>query len=299
MELLYKCYYLLGTTIYFSYLKTFLYGTIFFYAMKYAIIVSGKDPAGMNIKEQLLQIFKWQESGSFQCNQIYKHKEISLYTAKEYSIYCEHIDKEIDAEVFIFATTHKAESRLKCLTVHAAGNWNKAEMGGIPQKLCMAPALLLRKAYLKLKECNTEYVVAHECTHHGPLLEKPCMFIEIGSTEMEWKDKKAAEIIAQTIIHLVTTPIEKAKVVFGIGGPHYMPNFAKLIERNNYAFGHICPKYALSALSKEMIEQALQKTKESVEEVVLEWKGLGQDKDRIIALLKEMNISYSRADQVK
>jgi D-aminoacyl-tRNA deacylase len=262
--------------------------------MKYAVIISAKDQAGLNIKNNLLNLFSWQQKGEFNKTPIYHHKDISLYTVPEYSIFCEHLDKEIDADVFIFATTHKSESGLRCLTVHAPGNWGNAEMGGLPQKLCIAPALLLRKAYLKLEEYNSEYTIAHECTHHGPFLDKPCMFIEIGSTEKEWTDKKAAEIIAETIMYCVTTPGEKAKVALGIGGPHYLPNFAKLIERNNIAFGHVCPKYALSHLTKEMLKQALEKNMPPVEEVILEWKGLGKEKERITTLLKEMNIPFSR-----
>jgi D-tyrosyl-tRNA(Tyr) deacylase len=78
-----------------------------------------------------------------------------------------------------------------------------------------------------------------------------------------------------------------------------MPNLAKLIERNNIALGHICPKYALANLNKEMIKQALNRTTEIVKEVILEWKGLGTEKERIVSILKEMNISFIRADQVK
>ena len=32
-----------------------------------------------------------------------------------------------------------------------------------------------------------KYKLTLECTHHGPLIEKPCVFIEIGSTETEWE----------------------------------------------------------------------------------------------------------------
>lgn len=262
--------------------------------MKYAIIVSQKDIAGMSIKARLLELFNFSEKEIFQQSKAFHYQNISLYTVEQETIYCNHLDKEINADLFIFATKHKAESGLKCLTVHAPGNWAKADFGGFERKLCVAPALYLRKAFLKLKGSETEYEITQECTHHGPYMEKPCLFIEIGSTAEEWKDEKAAEIIAKTILYIVAAQPEKAPVAFGIGGPHYLPNFVKLIERQNIALGHVCPKYHLDTLDKEMVAQALEKTTPTVDEVILEWKGLGKEKERIIALLKEMNIAFTR-----
>ena len=71
--------------------------------------------------------------------------------------------------------------------------------------LCNSSALLQKTAFLKLNELtkNTKYQVTLECTHHGPFLEKPCMFIEIGSSIQQWKDKNAAKIIANTIQYLL------------------------------------------------------------------------------------------------
>ena len=38
-----------------------------------------------------------------------------------------------------------------------------------------------------------------ETTHHGPWIETPSMFIEIGSTAVTWGDKRAAELLAGII----------------------------------------------------------------------------------------------------
>ena len=42
-----------------------------------------------------------------------------------------------------------------------------------------------------------------EATHHGPLIDKPCVFIEIGSSETDYTNRRAGFIIAKTIYETV------------------------------------------------------------------------------------------------
>ena len=254
--------------------------------MKYAIIVSEKDTAGMNIKKQLAE---------------YKlNPNISLHTIKDDSINAENIDKEIDADVLVFATKHKAKAGIKTLTCHTPGNFGKAEYGGRDGKLCIAYANLMKTAYLKLKENakDTDYRVSLECTHHGPYLDKPCMFIEIGSTEEQWRDEAIGKVMAKTIIDILNSDIPNDAVGIGLGGPHYCDNFNKILERTGAALGHICPKYALEKLDETMLKQMFERSKEKPGFVILDWKGLGTEKQRIVDLLKKMNIKFSRTDKV-
>ena len=46
------------------------------------------------------------------------------------SIYCENLDREINADILIFATKHQSGAGTKSLSVHIPGNFGKAEMGG-------------------------------------------------------------------------------------------------------------------------------------------------------------------------
>ena len=253
--------------------------------MRYAIVVSEKDIAGMNIRQRLL------ERDDFD-------KKI-LCTIKEDTIHSEDLDREIEADIFIFATRHKAKAGIKTLTCHTPGNWSKAEYGGKDRKLCVAYANLIKTAYLKLKKNNDlDYEVSMECTHHGPYMEKPCMFIEIGSTEEEWKDEKAAEIIAKTISEIINEGIKEHRTAVGLGGLHYCDNFNKILERADIAIGHICPKYQLENLDEDMLKQAIERTKEKVELFILDWKGLGTEKQRILDLLDRLKIKYERTDKI-
>lgn len=273
--------------------------------MKTAIITWKECPAGSNVKERLLELFDFVElKEKFDDNLIYQFKEnsdIRLYTINTRHVDADNLDKRIDAEQFIFATTHKAESGKSSLSCHIPGNWGKAELGGFDKKLCIAPGLLLKKAFLELNKLNTNnnYNVTLECTHHGPYMEKPCMFIEIGSSEKQWKDRNAASVNARVIMNILKEDNkENVKVAVGLGGTHYCDNFNKVLLRTDIAISHICPKYALQDLDKEMLKQAIEKTKEKVDFVVLDWKGLGQEKQRVTDLLDRLKIKYKKSKEI-
>ncbi len=150
-----------------------------------------------------------------------------------------------------------------------------------------------------MKKLNNleDFEVTLECTHHGPYLEKPAMFIEIGSSLQQWQNKEAGKIIANAIINILKKE-NNYKTAFGIGGPHYCNNFNKIMERSDIAVGHICPKHMLQFLNKEMILQAIEKIKEKTDFVLLDWKGLGTEKARIAGLLDEMNIKHKRTNKI-
>ena len=196
--------------------------------MNTAIITSQKDTAGTNIKQQLLELFDFKKTNeNFDDNPVYelniKDKKIKLYTINDDTIYAENLDKKINADLFIFATRHSAKAGVKTLCLHTPGNWNKAEAGGKEKQLCTVAPSYLKDAFLILNDLakDLDYEKTLEVTHHGPYIGKPCFFIEIGSSEQEWKDKNAAEIIAKTIIKLLEKERRQYKVALGIGGPHY------------------------------------------------------------------------------
>ncbi len=268
--------------------------------MNIAIIVSKKDEAGMNIRDSLLT-YKFNETEeTFEGNKVFSIDNIKLYTAETESIYCEDIDKEIDADLFIFATKHESASKVNSLSVHSPGNWGEAKYGGKEKQLGIAPEFHLKAALKKLEELNNrDYEVVQECTHHGPFLNKPCMFIEIGSSLEQWKDKKAADIIAKTIMETLSKEQEECKVAVGIGGLHHTPNFKRIILESDIAIGHVCPKYMLEELNKDLIKQAVEKSTKKAELAILDWKGLSQHKQKVTSLLEKLNIPYKKVNDIK
>ncbi len=245
-----------------------------------AIITSKQDLAGINIAEEL------------------KKEDLEKYNAELYEIdekpvYAEGIDKKIKADLFIFGTKHSSKSGIPSLSVHSPGNWGKAELGGKERKLVICPAFYLKEALIFLEKNNSiNFDVVQECTHHGPYLEKPCLFIEIGSTEEQWKNKQAAEIIAKAIMHIIKKRPKKYKTAFGIGGLHTTPNFKKIVLESDVALGHVCPAYNLENLNEDNIKEAIEKTEPKASLIILDWKGLKKHKEKVKALIEKIENDY-------
>lgn len=267
--------------------------------MQFAIIIS-PDLAGENILNKLLGLGFKDSGETFNDKPVYEFKNAKIYHSTEKCVYNENIDKKITADFFIFATTHSSKSGIPSLTVHSIGNFGNAQLGGKPKTLVPTSALLMKKALMILDEINTleDFDVAQEATHHGPYLEKPTLFIEIGSSEEQWKNQQAGRIIAECIVKLTTSKLKLETSnyipVIGIGGMHIHPQFEKVRRLTNYAFGHICAKYNINDLDRNTLTQALQMSNAKL--VIYDPKSMGnaKSKNRILKLLKENNIEFKK-----
>lgn len=274
--------------------------------MKTAIIVSKQDPAGMNIKQSLLNLFNFGKTNfKLENEPVYEldtgNKKITakLYTTGRVSVNCENIDENVEADLFIFASMHKSETSLApAFTVHSLGNWGNAELGGKDRTLCVSPSGYIKDAMIKLSELNDlKFEVLQEATHHGPFLGKPAMFIEVGPTSRQWHDKKAADVVAKAIDSIVLEQPADYETAFGIGGLHTAPNFKKIMLETNFAVGHICPKYNLQNLDGDLLVQAMEKQSAAAKTAILDWKGLGAEKERIVKMLSDFDIEFTRTDR--
>ncbi len=253
---------------------------------KFAIVFPHKSSASKNILDQF--------------EKLNLPENVEIVKTEIESIYNENLDKKIKADYFIFATKHQSKAGVKSLCVHPIGNFSKAELGGKDKELVKTMPSYMKDAILELTKINslTDFEIAFEATHHGPHLEKPCMFIEIGGSEDEWKDKIAGKIIAETILKIVKSE-KRYRSCIVLGGSHYNSVAKKIILNTEYSVGHVCPKHNLKNLDSEMLKQMIEKSDDKVELVVIDWKGLGDEKQRVLKLLEENNIKYKRYDQVK
>ncbi len=269
----------------------------------FAIVCSNLDKAGMNIKHNLVRLFQFKETGEeFEGSPVLGYGHIKLFTTSKDSIHCDGLESSIKSELIVFATKHRSQVESRTLSVHVPGNWDAAELGGRPKSLCIAPPLYMKSAILALKHLaeGSSYDVTLEVTHHGPYLEKtPCFFIEIGSTEAQWTDANAGEIIARAIIQCLTSKLKAdAQPCIGIGGGHYAPYFNKIMLMDEYAIGHICPKYASGTLNQDMIKQAAERTVPKPELVLLDWKGLGTEKQVIVKWIEALGLKPVQARKI-
>jgi D-aminoacyl-tRNA deacylase len=236
----------------------------------YLIVASKLDRAGINITTQMSQF------GNF-----------NFYLVDDEIIYTENLDLEKinNYDFVIFASKHKSEKGGKTISIHAPGNFRDAKFGGKAGKVCKTSALFQKQLFEKLKEnlkkFPLKYELTLECTHHGPLINKPCVFVEIGSTETEWKDRKAAFVVSKAISETIggfkKNPYNEISI--GIGGPHYCPNFNKIQMNSNIAISHIIPQYAFP-ITEEMVQEAIAGTEEDIDLILLDWKGLGNSEQR-------------------
>jgi len=271
---------------------------------KYLIVASKKDAAGIAITTNLSQFRKNPVLSSMERDST----GFDFYLIDEEIIYTENLNLEkIDKYDFvIFASKHESAKKEKSLSIHAPGNWRKAEMGGENQKICPSSGLF-QKALFESLQSNAKkfklegYEVTLECTHHGPLIGKPCVFIEIGSTEKEWADRKAAFVISKTIAETIEEFKENKyrEIAVGIGGPHYCPTFNKIQLDSNVALSHIVSQYSLP-LGEEMVREAIAKTQEEIDFFLLDWKGLGNSEQRqqVTGILDRLGVSYKRTSDI-
>jgi len=262
---------------------------------KFLVVASKLDKAGINITTQLSQF----KPGSV---------DFRFYLVDKEIIYTENLDLEKinQYDFIIFASKHKSESKEKTLSIHAPGNWGVAELGGQSGKICMSSALFMKHLFEKLNQKAEEsflkeYKVTLEATHHGPLIEKPCLFIEIGSTESEWTDRRAGFAVARAIYDAITTFKENPyrEIAIALGGPHYCPNFNKIQLNSNIAISHIISQYAFP-ITEETIKEAISKTVEEVDFVLLDWKGLGnaEQRQRVISIFDKLYLNYKKTSDV-
>ena len=156
----------------------------------------------------------------------------------------------------------------------------------------------MKEALIAMKKAQEEmdlkYEVSYECTHHGPSLDLPTMFVELGSSPTQWKDLNAAEAVAQGA--LAAASVSKTyPTVIGIGGPHYNAKFTRKALSTETAFGHIVPKYAIEELDEKMLRQCVERTVEPVQKAILDWKGIkGANKKGLLEKLREIKLDFEK-----
>ena len=257
----------------------------------------------MNIAKKLMDHYNFEKlSEAFHKNPVYsktfQNKEIKLLFVNTEIVDTQFLGDLFTPQLFIFLSRHSSAMGIPTLSVHTPGNLSEAKFGGKPRRVSISPAGAMKSALLEMTKLKDErglnYEVSYECTHHGPSLDVPTMFAELGSSPKQWKDMRAAEVVA----HAAMAAISKRSsysVVLGVGGPHYNAKFTKIALSTPRAFGHIIPKYALPKVDAEIIRQCVERTVENVDSVVLDWKGIkGAYISKIIAALEELGVPSER-----
>jgi len=228
-------------------------------------VTSSEDNASMNIRARLLEKPSWTECGEFDGNPALVKEDFLMVQVNKIHLDEDYVDDRVkqklgkEVEVVIFASRHRAESRIPTLTVHPIGNYSSADFGGKPGTLCKSSPQLMTSALRSLAS-NAKgmgFNVSFETTHHGPSVSSPAFYIEIGSYEELWGREDAAEAIAKSVMGVKD---EGHPVVVCAGGGHYAPRFTEVALSKKVAIGHMAANYALDHLDENMIRQMAEKS---------------------------------------
>lgn len=243
------------------------------------LIVSEPDIASTIQGDALLLRGGWHEEGEVEGGKSWSHEiaPVHLWWFPGKVLSEDHLDKRYEqisgfvvGEV-IFLSRHFAASGQPSLTLHPIGVPGEspigevAEYGGFKGD-AVPPNQRFAAWFRRMSQAGEEYGLIPEfdmtieTTHHGPFLESPTMFVEIGSSEMQWGRKDAAEAWADVISEglgldggdglgdwmiLSLEEQSNAKIMLGLGGGHYAPRHTDVIRKTKCWAGHQLASYAL------------------------------------------------------
>ena len=225
----------------------------------------------MNILSEVMEIEGWGEPEEMPHGSVSRHEsgEAEALLIEGLHIWADGIDLEhesvtgYDVDDVLVLSRHVSASDTPALTLHAIGvpgeipHGNRARSGGITGKVVPPSTMfahLFRTMSRIARENNLdqEYDITLETTHHGPLLDKPTLYLEIGSTPDRWEDKRASRVWAETISLCLGLECENplrwsgsGDVMLGLGGGHYAPRHKAVISGTEVWVGHILANYAL------------------------------------------------------
>ena len=235
------------------------------------LVVSDLDVGSTVQGDALLNKGGWKEMDSVDGGRVWHHSRslVHLWWRTESHLFSDHLDETyrtstgFEISEVLFLSRHVAASGLPSLTLHAIGVLGSeplgegAEFGGINgQAVPPSPrfASLFRRLNRIAKSHGLidEFDITLETTHHGPSLNTPSLFIEIGSTPQHWGREDAANVWADVLSEelglesTISTPQTNQVVMVGIGGGHYAPRHKKVLLETNALTGHLLANYSLS-----------------------------------------------------
>lgn len=203
---------------------------------------------------------------------------------------------------FVFLSRHAAKSGVLALTCHSTGNFGPARLGGRDGQVAV-PYPKMHGAYMRLLYANRGmfdgFEVTIEATHHGPTdLDRPSVFVEVGTTEEQWCDDELCSSVAGLVRQAAESVAAGASgsrpraVCFG--GTHYPKKFTAAAVEGRYELGTVMPKHALGLLDGGMLAHILDRNA-PVDVALIDAGGMAGHKARVIGLLESAGVEVARA----
>lgn len=314
------------------------------------LVASEADPASMTMAEAVLQYepFQWEPlgSGCWTSHALFRDgghggvggrtSQVHLWVRPERMLEMDGVDAQWAAGAaaqtsgasaplrdILFMSKHAAASERPSLTVHPIGNPRRdlepygGVAGRLPPPSPRIASLLRAVGSVKKGEGFgelTNFEVTLEATHHGPFLETPSLFAEIGSTDQEWGRKDAgrcwAEALWAELSRTSSFPGDASParvdspVVLALGGNHYMCHMNDIVEQHpDVHIGHMLATYVLQDAGpdriREAVHEALLSTAQSQPEarelfvLVLKKKLRSADRKAVLEALDECTSTWT------
>jgi len=257
------------------------------YLLFMELLVAYKDdPAGYNMAKYLSQNLENRDG-------VFHGRNFDLAIISSPTISADWLEEKFQYDGFIFLSKHAAVSGTLALTCHSTGNFDIAEFGGKPKQVAI-PHPNFQKKYMKNLSDNREmfpdFQITIEATHHGPTaLEKPSIFIEIGTTQKEWNDIELCNQVSEIILKTVENPISNYPYAICFGGTHYSEKFSNELINGKFALGTVMPKHSLDLLNESLFSHIISRNI-GVKAALLDYKSLGKNKQKILDFLSETNL---------
>ena len=264
------------------------------------IVASSSDLASRTLGAALIESQGFESTGvALRGSPVYQRGALLLAFFEERIVDPPDLDSYFNPQAYVFLSRHYAESGIASLTAHTTGNFStEAKFGGNQKELGRSDPALLKNyliALSKRKDRVKGYDITLEATHHGPTsLLRPVLFVELGSSEKHWGDKAAAGVVSEALYESLTEKRIWDKVAIGFGGNHYPEKFTKLEIEGDFALSFIAPKHVLADIDETVLGHMLQRTSAPVRYALLDWKGLGPEKNRIADLVSQFGLEAVR-----
>ena len=225
------------------------------------IIASREDKASSAIAERLLSRVDFSPT---EVDGVLRHGEFLFGFIERRHLFMDTLDGPIrkfenEVQEVIFLSRHSSAADIKSITVHPTGNFHEAVLGGVVGRLSPTAPEDMTSALMEMHDRyrGDEFSVTYEATHHGPALDIPHFYMEIGTTSEQWENPEAQGLIIEGIF---ARRRSFSGAFVGIGGGHYMPKITQYSLDNGVAMGHMISKHSLEHVDRQIIEQSVQKT---------------------------------------
>ncbi|MBQ6547506.1 MAG: D-aminoacyl-tRNA deacylase [Candidatus Methanomethylophilaceae archaeon] len=229
--------------------------------MSRLIVCYEQDLPSLNMKKQLMGRLQWDDMGTDGTNSYMSSGNDVLMTIDRMHVHAENVDRTaegfgIKVDEMVVLSRHSSASGKPTLTVHPIGNYRANDMGGKAETLVRPTPHLMTSVLRNIPRFNKDpsYSISFEVTHHGPYVDVPTMYLEIGSDESHWGDEVAAGVLIDS---LLSAEVSDYPVVIGIGGGHYAPRFTDLALSTKVDIGHMVPNYQINDASDEEVSRMI------------------------------------------